>query len=1221
MFADLTYSQALYITPSLDSPCPHNDSSCFTLSQFAANSSNNETDLSLIFLPGYHTLEQELLLNHGYNFSISKYSHDNESVFVECISQLGRFDISEAVSVSITSLHFIGCGSNRISQVTWLTIADSTFQGVIDKNTVLVLSEVVKADIVQTWFLYNTLTHHDDKSRVDFNIVFEALNYVYHLQNTSSGVLYTAFSNASIVSCRFMYNRADIGGALVARNSSLHIDKSTHNCNTANFGGTIVTSGSTIVINNSIFSNNSAQSGGVMLSFNDSFNIASTTFSENFADKSAGVIMTISDSSFTINNCNFTSNSAYRGGVIYSYHDSPFTISNSNFTSNRANDGGVMRISGNSSLNISDCNFNFNNAVYGGVMITYDKCSFSISNSNFTFNHGTSSGVMIIFDNSLLNISKSNFFFNTAVYGGAMLAYGNSLFTISNSNFTSNSATTGSVIYISKGSSFIISDSNFKNNNATSIDGVIRCSDGTMNVHSSNFSSNTVNTRGGGMIFVSQCSINIANSAFDDNVGSIYTLDSNLTISGNSNFKNFTELLNARNESASQRGGAITSFQSTVIFTRKSTTQFSNNRERDGGAILAIESTILMFRDTTVTIANSILTHTIANSSGGGISLKQSRLEINGKFILVNNSAVRGGGIHASSSTIAVHQSGILQIVNNNAGFGGGIYLEVNSKLYVLKTSYSHTKNLYHLNFIGNHANYGGAVYVADDTNSGTCSSDDECFMQSLAVYQFDFAMNEIPSLITENILFSENTASEQGSDLFGGLLDRCIPSPFAEVYRNRKLHYGGISYLQNISNIQLQSIMSQPLRICFCNGDYEPDCNYQIPTITVKKGENFNVSIVAVDQINNTVDANITSFTYSFDVGFGEGQQIQSVGRYCTDLKYNVFSPYDSVTINLFADGPCRDAALSTSHVIIHFTDCTCPIGFEPLSNSEVSTRCECVCDSKLSPYITKCNVSTSSVYRIEIDTWIGYINNTDLPGHIKYTNCPFDYCKPSTENISINFNLPDGADTQCAYNRTGVLCGSCRGKFSLSLASSRCLPCHSHWPAVCVLILLGAIFAGVLLVTALFALNNMTVSVGLINGFIFYANIVSARSAVFFPSSEPGFPSVFVAWLNLDIEIDVCFIDGLDTYSKTWLQLAFPIYIISLVVLLIIVSEYSSKFAGLIGRRDPISTLATLILLSYAKLLSVTITALSFASLDYPGGKRDIIWLLDGNVKYFQR
>ena len=108
--------------------------------------------------------------------------------------------------------------------------------------------------------------------------------------------------------------------------------------------------------------------------------------------------------------------------------------------------------------------------------------------------------------------------------------------------------------------------------------------------------------------------------------------------------------------------------------------------------------------------------------------------------------------------------------------------------------------------------------------------------------------------------------------------------------------------------------------------------------------------------------------------------------------------------------------------------------------------------------------------------------------------------------------------------------------------------------------------------------------------------------------------------ARLNLDIGIDVCFIDGLDAYAKVWLQLVFPLYIISLVVMVIIVSEYSPRFAELIGKKDPISTLATLILLSYAKLLSTTITALSSAVLDYPDGHQETVWLPDGNVPYFQ-
>ena len=100
-----------------------------------------------------------------------------------------------------------------------------------------------------------------------------------------------------------------------------------------------------------------------------------------------------------------------------------------------------------------------------------------------------------------------------------------------------------------------------------------------------------------------------------------------------------------------------------------------------------------------------------------------------------------------------------------------------------------------------------------------------------------------------------------------------------------------------------------------------------------------------------------------------------------------------------------------------------------------------------------------------------------------------------------------------------------------------------------------------------------------------------------------------------------DVCFFEGIDTYWKTWLELAFPMYIIVLVVLVIIVSEKSMRFSRLIGKANPVATLATLILLSYTKFLQTTITSLSFTQLDYPGGSCKRLWLSDATVEYLSR
>ena len=1180
-----------YITPSLSVHCPGDP--CFTLPKLAANSTNylrNEANISLFFLQGNHSLDGELSLSHADNFSMTKVIGGNGTVFIECGSQSGRFNISETTFAMVKDLHFVGCGGNRVSQVEQFIVEDTIFEGVEDRGTALVLNEVTDASIARSSFLSNvhasTFEHHEILPSASDQ---EILNYLYLNLDSSlavGGALYTAFSNVSIVSSKFTDNRAEIGGALFAHNSSLHVDGSTYSYNKASFAGVMITSESSIDIKNSNFIENAAMiHGGVMIAYRDSFNIQCITFTSNSANSAGanGGVMVIYDSSFNITSSTFTNNSADsfgRGGVMLTY---------------------------NSSLNITSSTFTNNSEAYsGGIISTYDS-SFNITSSTFTNNSAAYGGVMTTSDSSF-NITSSTFTNNSAAYGGVMFTF-NESFSITSSMFTNNSATFfGGVIFTYNVSSFNITSSTFTNNSAAGSGGVAEIVEASsFNIIGSSFYANKANNFGG-ILVTTESSMHIANGTFEYNSGSLYSFNSNLTFSGYTRLENCAEPLNKTAE-AREEGGAITSFQSTVIFTGLSS--LSNNQARRGGAILAIESKIMMYGETT--IANN----TATVSSGGGISLQQGDLEVKGNCIISDNDAVRGGGIHATSSTIAVYQPGTLQFINNRAENGSGLYLEVNAKLYVLKRN-SIYRQSEQLLFRDNHANYGGAIYVADDTNAGACSPDNECFTQTLALHQFGVGNVGIDA--STNILFFGNTASEQGANIFGGLLDRCIPSQFAEVNGQLETpsHYRGVSYLNDITNITaLDTISSLPIRVCFCKSESEPDCSYQPPTIKVKKGEAFTVPLVAVDQVNHSVDANIISSLSSQDGGFSEGQQTQSIGKNCSNVTFNVFSPHNSEKVNLFADGPCGSSTLSTRHLYIEFSECTCPVGFQPLDSD---TRCGCDCDSKLSPHITSCNSTTKSLVRVNTNSWITHINDTDPPGYVIHPNCPLDYCRPLTENVSMNLNLPDGSDAQCAYNRSGVLCGGCQEHLSLSLGSSRCLFCHSHWPAVFVVILLAAIVAGILLVTALLALN-MTVAVGLINGFIFYANIVAANNAVFFPSSEPSFPTVFVAWLNLDIGIDVCFFNGLDTYSKTWLQLAFPVYIISLVIIMIIVSEYSPRFAGLIGKRDPVATLATLMLLSYAKLLSVTITALSFAVLDYPDGSRETVWLPDGNVPYFRR
>ena len=78
-------------------------------------------------------------------------------------------------------------------------------------------------------------------------------------------------------------------------------------------------------------------------------------------------------------------------------------------------------------------------------------------------------------------------------------------------------------------------------------------------------------------------------------------------------------------------------------------------------------------------------------------------------------------------------------------------------------------------------------------------------------------------------------------------------------------------------------------------------------------------------------------------------------------------------------------------------------------------------------------------------------------------------------------------------------------------------------------------------------------------------------------------------------------------------------PLYILVLVGLIIISSKYSTRVTRLLGT-NTVSVLATLILLSYTKILRIIITAFSFTTVTGSQGYHSVVWLPDGNIKYFE-
>ena len=198
------------------------------------------------------------------------------------------------------------------------------------------------------------------------------------------------------------------------------------------------------------------------------------------------------------------------------------------------------------------------------------------------------------------------------------------------------------------------------------------------------------------------------------------------------------------------------------------------------------------------------------------------------------------------------------------------------------------------------------------------------------------------------------------------------------------------------------------------------------------------------------------------------------------------------------------------------------CPLGF-------VLQNGVCDCDPVLASkefYIT-CNIEKATVKR-PANSWMCGEKHVVGDNHSSYiicSTCPKDYCDPDSSDISLT-----NPDLQCQFKRSGILCSQCQHGLSMVFGSSRCMKCTN----VHILITLIIIVAGIVLVVLLYLLN-LTVTNGTINGIIFYTNIVSINDSVFLVNDNVFKPlKVFISFINLDMGIETCFYNGMESYAK---------------------------------------------------------------------------------------
>ena len=1199
-------TSVFYTTPSQSKNCQIRG--CITLPEFVTNHEfQSESNTTIILLPGRHSLNRNLTFSNLFNVKMLS-SESTASVVCESSSFINFENIER---VTIQNVHFVGCGGNLVKNVDDFIVRETTFEGQDGSGTALTIINST-AEILKCTFVRNQFGTIMEGVR-SLRIITSDINWFLVGDVTGivrvGGAMISSFSNVSITSSNFEDNDAEIGGDIFTEDfSKISVMSSNFTgegleafTKEAPFGGAIFSHEGSFSIVDCQFRNKNATVGGGIMSSLSTFTINGTGFIQNFASDHGASVFGY-DSMIYIDKCNFEQNYAGAGAGVAT-QEGILNVDSSRFVDNIAERHAAALDLFQDFPTIRGCIFvnNIAHSFAGAILLWFSDTKM--------YGEVTPEGEIQSCNDSVENTCGSESNSNALVDVSQTTTPGNKIV------FASNSAPVGGAVYVIRSTVKSCGPIIFSRNYAT-LYSALYYLDSIVSFH--------------GFTEISQ------------NVGSLFAFNSHLNFSGCSKFIDGSPTQSTT--SNFREGGALTLVQTRLSVSGG--TLLQHNQAEIGGAIAAADSEIFL---------NGLvnITKNKAYKTGGGLHLSQSELHALRESVVVISSNIantKGGGIHAVSSSIKcsvtgsdysyqneirreMYEGALMTIEGNEAQRGGALYLEANSRVTLLKDYLFYTlMNVSALSFLNNTAMFGGAIFIDDQSNSGSCASNpfdinaqqSECFIHVIAT---QVILTANTNYILTNVRFDSNIATVSGSTIFGGLLDRCAVSVFNEVDRtldlsdNQFLSYEGNAqqYLFDISiGNSNESISSDAVQLCPCFSG-QPNCSQKIlRNVEVRRGETFTLSMMAVDQIYKPVNASIQGHLYSTESNLVSGQ-VASISDRCTNVSFRINSPRASEELTLYAsEGPCKDAELSRLRVNVTFLPCTCPIGFEV--SQAYSSFCVCECHSELRPYVGSCN-STERTFQKTINVWISYINSTDPSsgGYLVHQYCPFDYCVPPNISEPLNLNLEDGADSQCALNRTGLLCGACEPGLSLSLGSSKCLKCESYWPVFFVVITVSFIFAGLGLIVLILWLN-MTVAVGTLNGLLFYANIVSANRVVLLPYPEPNFITVFIAWLNLELGIDVCYIDGMDIYIKTWLQLAFPIYIILLVLLLILICRYSSRFSKLLAKRDPVATLATLILLSYGRLFHVVLFAqpFSFADLTFPDGHHEVLWLPDGTVGY---
>ena len=445
--------------------------------------------------------------------------------------------------------------------------------------------------------------------------------------------------------------------------------------------------------------------------------------------------------------------------------------------------------------------------------------------------------------------------------------------------------------------------------------------------------------------------------------------------------------------------------------------------------------------------------------------------------------------------------------LSGNTRFLYGRSLDDGGALYLVNTIVTLVAPA-NITFINNSASIkGGAIYaeyiLQPNRLDNSAIFNTPCFLQYYDLYG---TLNN-PGI---RIYFENNSASESGSTIYGLRPECSLGLSFVPNYMYGMYGTTAINILSALSNLPINSthLATDPFSLCVVDGNNKTECppnSIGVYNFSLYPGQSIHLSFVTIDDYNGTTPAIVyvqDSINLAIVDTFRTGKKPLAYELSTKLGNKTLYFVTDAISNNFFND---LNNGLNITIQIL-----PCPFGFI-LGKDPEDGKSTCTCGPFFQNQTgVSCNITDVRIYS-PLQSWVGNISD----GHLAfYEYCSYELCVETT-----SVQLTD-QDEQCRNNRSGVLCGSCKANLSEVFGKPQCMNC-SNWY---LFLILPFAIMGVALVALLLVLN-LTVSNGMINGFIFYANVVKLNNSYFLPItvSNPftSFLSTLIAWLNLDFGI----------------------------------------------------------------------------------------------------